>query len=233
MLLKSRSFVGVRLYRHLRQWYSERKPMEAVFSTIYHRNEWDDSESVSGPGSTLTQTAVVRAKLPGLLAELKANSLLDAPCGDFNWMQETKLHIDQYIGADIVPDLIASNQQKFGSTTRRFVKLDITKDQLPTVDVVLCRDCLFHLSYKAIFAALKNFKASHSQYLLTTTYPHLEENINIPIGGWRPLNLQAAPFNLPEPLELIDEQWIDKTGQNSGKHLGLWKLENISLKEAD
>ncbi len=87
----------------------------------------------------------------------------------------------------------------------------------------------FHFSEKAVFAALKNFKASRSKYLLTTTYPNTEKNINIVTGGWRPLNLEAAPFNLLSPLTLLDEKWMEKNGENSGKHLGLWKLDDINV----
>ncbi len=227
--VKSRFPAGVELYKHVFQLYSERKPMQAVFTGIHHSNTWGDAESVSGPGSTRAQTAVIRDRLPALVKEIKARSLLDAPCGDFNWMKETGLDIDLYIGADVVPDLITRNQQAYSSPTRSFVQLDITQDAVPEVDLILCRDCLFHFSEKAVFAALRNFKASKSKYLLTTTYPDTEKNINIVTGGWRPLNLEAAPFNLPRPVTLLDEKWMEENGENSGKHLGLWKLDDIRV----
>jgi hypothetical protein len=40
--------------------------------------------------------------------------LLDIPCGDFNWMKLLNLGVD-YIGADIVGELIAENRRRFGA----------------------------------------------------------------------------------------------------------------------
>ena len=215
-------------YRTARRWVSELRPKQAIFTEIYRHRSWDDQESISGPGSNLRQTGRLRAELPGILAQLKADSLLDAPCGDFNWMRETKLTLGKYIGADIVPDLIDENRKKFGTPNRRFLVLDITADELPKVDVIFCRDCLVHLSHKNVTAALKNFKQSGSKYILTTTYPGVKENLNIATGGWRPLNLQLPPFDLPEPEALFDEQAIENDGSRSNKHLGLWNLARLN-----
>ena len=226
--LKRRLPGGANFYRQLRQKVSEKRPIDQVFADIYQHNDWDSEESVSGPGSTLAQTEVVRARLPGLLEGLEAKSLLDAPCGDFNWMKELSLSLERYIGADIVPEIIERNQDLFGNEVRSFVQLDLTSDALPEVDVVLCRDCLVHLSYQMVFAALGNLQKSGSKYLLTTTYPEERENINIVTGGWRPLNLEAAPFSLPRPLLVINEQCFNPDGENSGKTLGLWKLDEIT-----
>jgi hypothetical protein len=59
-----------------------------VFTHHYQQNEWGDQESISGPGSTLEYTANLRAKLPELCERLGVRPLLDAPCGDFNWVRE-------------------------------------------------------------------------------------------------------------------------------------------------
>ena len=146
--------------------------MQTVFAEIDDRDLWDNAESVSGPRLTLAQTTVIRDRLPVLLREIKAGALLDVPCGDFNWMKEVDLGIERYIGADVVPELIKRNQQQYGSSTRSFIHLDLTQDQLPEVDLILCRDCLLHFSEKAIFRALRNLKKSRSKYLLTTTFPN-------------------------------------------------------------
>ena len=69
-------------------------------------------------------------------------TMLDSPCGDYYWMRNTKLDLGSYLGADIVSDIVAKNQKNYGSKGIEFRKLDITKDQLPKADVILCRDCL-------------------------------------------------------------------------------------------
>ncbi|HEY0730091.1 MAG TPA: hypothetical protein VGD38_18535, partial [Pyrinomonadaceae bacterium] len=123
-----------------------RRHMQSTFAPFYAENRWGDAESVSGPGSNLERTAKLRSELPLLLEEIGARTLLDAPCGDFNWMKNTALKLEQYIGADVVPELIARNQSLYGDEHTRFVFLDLTRDKLPRADVILCRDCLIHFS---------------------------------------------------------------------------------------
>jgi hypothetical protein len=171
---------------------------------------------------------VLRRELPVLLQEIQARSLIDAPCGDVHWIKELDLGIDSYTGIDIVPQLVENNQKLYGNTKMRFLHGDISKDSLPRADVILCRDCLVHLSYKSVFCALRNFYASGSEYLLTTIHSDTRENINIMIGEWRPLNLTLDPFNFPMPEKLINEAFLDECGRKTDKHLGLWRLSELS-----
>lgn len=194
---------------------------EIVFTDIYRGNLWYDPESVSGRGSTLERTAAVRAALPALLRELGARSLLDAPCGDFNWMRHVDLSGVSYAGADVVPDLIERNRQLYGGEGRAFLHLDITRDALPRADVVMCRDCLIHLSFADARRALRNFKASGSTYLLATTHAGVTENEDAPTGGWRSLNLRLPPFDFPAPARTIVEDPALE------KHLALWRLDEL------
>jgi hypothetical protein len=194
---------------------------EAVFSEIYERNLWNDPESASGRGSTLQHTMVIRRVLPALLRDVGAESLLDAPCGDFNWMRYTELGSVKYIGADIVPSLIARNEQRYGRDGRKFLVLDITKSAIPRVEVILCRDCFAHLSFRNIFSAVANFKRSNSEYLFATTHTSAREPRDIATGQGRYVNLQLSPFNFPEPEKLIVED------EELGKCLGIWRLEQL------
>lgn len=193
------------------------------FASIYRDNTWGDNDSVSGTGSNLHETEAVRDALPKLLAELGCRSLLDAPCGDFYWMKLVPLAAD-YTGADIVPDLVRRNQEKYGASNRRFVHLDLAKDPLPKVDLVLCRDCLVHLSYADIRRVLANLKQSGSKYLLTTTFPQ-KRNTDIITGSWRPLNLEQAPFALPPPIRLLNERCPQ--AEFADKSLGLWRISEL------
>lgn len=211
---------AVTIYRNACQGWRE-QTLEAVFSGIYRKNSWQHSESVCGRGSTLARTAAIMYHLPLLLRELNAKTLLDAACGDFNWMRHTKLEEVKYIGADVVRDLIARNQCLYASEGRTFMVLDITKDKIPTVDVILCRDCLIHLSFRHIQSTISNFKGSRCTYLLATTHPSVWENIDAPSGSWRSLNLQLPPMNFPEPLKMIVED------EDLGKCLGVWRLKDL------
>ena len=207
------------------------RSVEGKFARIYRKNKWRDPESVSGPGSNLEQTAMIRRELPGLLSELKVNRLLDVPCGDFNWMKEVTLPLEQYIGGDIVAELVSRNQEQYGGPGRSFLPLNLLKDELPQVDLILCRDCLVHFSFADIERALARMRASGSKYLLTTTYTRVEQNRDILTGEWRTLNLELAPFDFPVPLRVIDEQCPDP--RYADKHLALWTLSPFSTRPAD
>jgi len=198
-----------------------------VFERIIESNLKIGDESVSGPGSCLAQTAEIRQRLPFVIAALNIRSLLDAPCGDFNWMKHVRLGLEEYIGGDIVPTLVEQNQRHFGNSSRRFLHLDITNDYLPQVDLILCRDGLVHFPLSEIIETLKNFKRSQSKYLLTTTFTGPRPNIDIPMGEWRPLNFQSAPFNFPPPLRLLNEKCTEANGTYADKCLGLWRLEDV------
>jgi SAM-dependent methyltransferase len=202
--------------------------LETRFTAFYRKNVWFDAESRSGPGSTLEITKVIRRELPALLRHLGVRRLLDIPCGDFHWIKEVDLGVDSYIGADIVSEMIERNNRCYADHVRRFVKLDITQDPLPQVDLVFCRDCLVHLPGKCIGQALENIRRSGSTYLLTTTFPRQTKNRDVTFAGqWRPLNLQLAPFFFPEPLRLIDERNTWKADRYPDKSLGLWRVEDL------
>lgn len=208
-----KSFMKSHLSRALR-----RTSLTNVFSEIYRTNAWRDPESVSGRGSTLARTRVIMSQLPVLLQELNADSLIDAACGDFNWMRHVDLGAIKYTGVDIVPALIARNRQLY---QRTFVVLDITKDKLPDADVILCRDCLIHLSFKSIKAAISNFKKTSATHLLCTTHSTVTENTDCPDGSWRNINLLLPPFNFPEPVKLFVED------AELGKCLGAWRFADL------
>ncbi|MGH8131319.1 MAG: class I SAM-dependent methyltransferase [Steroidobacteraceae bacterium] len=197
-------------------------PPTSVFDGIYHSNHWGGDESRSGTGSSLAQTRVVRQVLPELLSELGCRSMLDAPCGDFNWLSQVPLDVE-YFGYDIVGRAIASNTQRYGSDRVRFVRGDITSSRLPRVDLILCRDCLVHLSYSDAFLALRNFLRSGARYLLTTTFPG-RANRDIVTGAWRPLDLERPPFKFPKPARVINEVCTESSGSYQDKSLGLWDL---------
>lgn len=211
-----RAFVRERLLQQSR---------EQIFARMYTQNSWGNAESVSGGGSDLSQTQTIRREIAGLAAELGIRTMLDAPCGDYHWMQHIPLRLDEYIGADVVPELIEQNTRRYGSATRRFVVLDICQDELPAVDLILCRDCLVHLPLQSAAAAVKNFVRSGARYLAATTYPGVVSR-NKPLlitGNWRPLDLTLPPFSLPEPLRLINEECTEPDDYPE-KSLGLWDL---------
>ena len=210
-------------YRYINGLRYKGRGPEAVFSGIFQSNEWHGEDSVSGTGSDLTQTAVVRDLLPRLFAELEVKTVLDVPCGDFNWMRHVDLSAVHYTGADIVSELVDANARRYGNETRKFERVDLIAGPVPRADLVFCRDCLVHLSYNDGMRALANIAASGSRYLLSTTFPGVR-NRDIVTGQWRPLDLEAAPFNLLAPLRVVSEQCTEPGDFSARKALGLWAL---------
>jgi hypothetical protein len=199
-----------------------------IFTHIYHSHHWGGVESVSGLGSDMAQATFLIPELEHLLKRYHITSMLDIPCGDFNWMRNVKFSGD-YIGADIVEELIDSNRKNYASDKRRFEVLDITTDALPKVDLIFTRDCLVHLCIDEIFAALENIKASGSTYLLATNYFWQSKPFNdeIETGDWRRIALHHKPFNLGFPQDIVIEgSLIDN---HLDKSLGLWKISDITL----
>ena len=198
------------------------------FRHIHRTNLWGAAGSVSGLGSEDGATANLRQRLPGLLRELGATSLLDAPCGDGGWISDLDIGMP-YTGVDVVPELIDDlrSRQGRGGISRSFLLADITRDPLPRADAILCRDCLVHLSFANIAAAVANFRRSGSEWLVTTTFPGLRTNIDCEDGDWRALNLALAPFNWGPPAKLLVEGCTEGDGGWADKSLAAWRLADL------
>jgi hypothetical protein len=197
------------------------KTVEEVFEYIYQEKIWGKKESISGGGSSYQHTQTILTALPKLLKQYKIKTILDLPCGDFNWMQHIDLEGITYIGGDIVKALIDSNTVKHERKNIHFQQLNIIKDPLPAADLLICRDCLVHLSIEQIKLSLTNIKAHSIQYLLVTSFPKTTTNIDILPGEWRKVNLELPPFNL-QPIATIREE----KGGGSDKSLLLVDLRS-------
>jgi hypothetical protein len=218
------------------RFYIGQKKTEIIFSNedlqhrftkIYELKYWGRTRSASGGGSTLEYTENLRQKLPGLLMKYSIQSMFDAPCGDLNWMRYVlKEYPVNYIGGDIVAPLVESNNKRYKTDTINFMQIDLTKDRFPYADLMLCRDCLIHLSNKDIKAVLENFIESKIKYLLTSTLPPLNEftNEDISSGHHRDIDLFSAPFNFPADVLYRIDDW---QAPNPKKEMCLWTRDQV------
>lgn len=200
------------------------KAAKEVFTNIYQTNFWNDDQSVSGTGSNLVQTQKIVEEIPALLKKYGIKSMLDVPCGDFNWMSRIDLTGIDYTGADIVDDIVEKCQQQFAAPNISFRTLNLIEDPLPEVDLLLVRDCLVHFPNEMVDRALVNIFRSNIKYLLVTSFRNRTENPDIPFGKWRPLNLELAPHSL-KPIEIIDENCTEENGKYADKVLMLVKIK--------
>jgi hypothetical protein len=201
--------------------------IEDKFTEIYKLNYWTNQESASGGGSTLASTENLRKKLPELFTKFSIQSVFDAPCGDFNWMRYVvKDYPINYIGGDIVLPLIDSNNEKFKNSTTKFIHIDLTTQPFPISTLMICRDCLFHLSYEDTKAVLKNFINSEIDYLLTTTYINLSNfsNRDIETGYFRQIDLFSPPYNFPKNVLFRISDWDEPDPE---REMCLWSRRQL------
>ena len=201
--------------------------IEATFVHIYKNNLWGNDESVSGPGSTYAYTENLRRMLPVLMQQFSIKSIFDAPCGDLNWMKYllNDANVD-YVGGDIVLPLVESHRANFARENIRFVHIDLTKDMFPQTDLMICRDCLFHLSYRETLLVMQNFVDSKIKYLLTTTHRKSNrfQNADILTGGVRQIDLFAEPYNFPKDVLFRIEDWMPPYQE---REMCLWSREQV------
>ena len=77
--------------------------LDERFSYIYEKNHWQSRESRSGEGSEIAYTENLRNKLTEIIEYYGIQNVVDAPCGDYNWMKKLrKTSHFSYIGIDIV-----------------------------------------------------------------------------------------------------------------------------------
>lgn len=199
--------------------------VEELFSDYYKNKVWQGGkgETVSGSGSTLKRTKILRDELPEMFEKYAVKTVFDAPCGDYNWFQHIERGPVKYIGGDIVKDLIEDNSKYIDKDTI-FIHFDILNGEAPEADLWFCRDVLLHLSYDMIFEFLRNFSCSKIPWLLVSNYGTCSENIDIPTGAGRPVNLEIEPFNFPAPEYCVN----DDIDSNRPKPMGLWRRETIA-----
>ena len=199
-----------------------------MFEYIYNNNLWGSKESLSGPGSTLKSTENVRNAILNIVNKYGIKTVLDAPCGDMNWMKEIVNNFDHYIGVDIVEKMINSHKNTFNNKNIEFKCMDITKDELSKVDLVFSRDCIQHLTNNEVMNFINNIKKSNSKYLLISTTLNInnENRLSLNTYQWQYINLEEKPFNFPKALEYIyDCGTEDDFRPNT--FLGLYEIDKL------
>lgn len=200
--------------------WAEDESLKEIFDRIYEKNLWQSSETVSGKGSELIFAQNLLLHLPVVLKKYNVKTVVDAPCGDYNWILHLDYRFEKYTGIDIVQKLIEKNK-KYENERVKFFAGDILTYNIPSSDLIFCRDCFIHLTFKQIFKALENFKKSGAGFIMLTSYDNCR-NEDVLAGQFRKINLLLPPFNFPAPKDIIQE-----LPSEEGKYFCLWKLEDL------
>jgi hypothetical protein len=210
--------------------------LKNVFSNIYENWGFGGSESRSGPGSSLEETETIRKEIRILVKERGIKTVVDIPCGDFNWMKEIVYGFEKYTGGDIVPAIIKDNQ-KYANQLINFIEFDLTGDEeIPEADLLIIRDVIGHLPLEKGKKIIENILKSKCKYLLSTTwynlndkdYYKMHDNAGVTPGRFYPVCLLSEPFNLPQPELYLEEiPVVEHYDTGVRKGLGFWDLDKI------
>jgi hypothetical protein len=153
-------------------------------------------ETYSGPGSLLKNTENIINQLPIFLKKYNITSIIDIPCGDFNYMKRINLDNIKYNGYDISKkaiDICSSHK----SNNINFSVFDATSEQLQYSDLIICKDLFLHLSFEHIHTILKNIIHSKCKYFAVSRYDNGNvTNIDQISGlGARAIEITNEPFN--------------------------------------
>ena len=135
--------------------------LKATFQEIYSTKSWGDNgtpfssgQGTRGPASKEYCDAVVE-----FIRNHQVRSVVDLGCGDFVvGRQIVEATGVDYIGIDVVPELIEHHTQVVDFPRVSFRLADITSDPLPAADLCLIRQVLQHLSNDEIAKIIVNVK---------------------------------------------------------------------------
>ncbi len=168
------------------------------FSEIYEKNDWGYG---SGVGSLPLNNVEYIRLLKAFIQANAITSVVDFGCGDWQFSRFIEWGAATYTGFDVVEPLIARNRKLFANERVTF-ELFRGVDDIPPVDLILCKDVLQHLTNGQISTYLAAFKRQ-ARFLLITNDDWPAEamtNTDIAEGEWRPLRLERAPFGEIAPV---------------------------------
>ena len=227
------------LHDYYKFWRISLLPKNKKFQYIYKSKYWQDIKdgSVSGAGSNQISTEKVRKELMDFISQNKISSIIDIPCGDWQWMSMLDLSNINYIGYDVVEDLIISNIKNYKSTNVNFEVKNLINDKLPKSDLIIVRDMLNHLNDADINKCITNLYNSDFRYVGITNFL-ITNNANNILGDklrlgdrWRPLNLSLTPFYLSTPSFNLNDS-CNLTENDKVKHLSIWSKEDFCKQES-
>lgn len=180
-------------------------PTKKAMQQVYEMKLWGSNQTAFYSGEGSHDPHIIKPYIEAVCKFLSsftsALTVCDLGCGDFNVGKEFVTLSRKLIAVDIVPELIAHNQNTFQIKNLEFKCLDIAKDPLPKGDCVLVRQVLQHISnaeIKAILGKLKQYK----YVILTEHLPKgdFEPNIDIISGQGTRLKKGSGVDVLKEPF---------------------------------
>jgi 2-polyprenyl-3-methyl-5-hydroxy-6-metoxy-1,4-benzoquinol methylase len=174
------------------------KTARKVFEEIYATNYWGFG---SGHGSRPQVTRGYREFVARFIRENCISSVVDFGCGDWQFSRLIDWSGVDYLGLDVVPQLIERHQTRFGRAGIRFEMCPDRLTDVPSADLLLAKDVLQHWPTSAVQEFLGNVVPRFKWALITNgVTPESHLNGDIEMGGFRPLDLRRVPFSCIAPV---------------------------------
>lgn len=159
-------------------------------------------ETICGNGSLRGCSERSRRAIPQWCEKYGIKTVADAGAGDLHYTNGIDWDI-VYMAFDLIPRKPSVS------------KLDITTQQLPACDAILCRMVLNHLDPERILMALGLFRQS-AKYLIATQFDNQKWKSDA--RQFCRLDLRHEPYRLGQYLESVQD------GAEESCALCLWKL---------
>ena len=205
---------------------------QKMFTPTYTGDLWRGrgDESKSGKGSSLSFAQNFKNTLEITIVDFEIKNILDCSCGDWNWMKTIKDKLPNYLGVDVVQEVVDTNIKKFSTEKIVFVCNDMLSElkskENNSFDLIICRQTFEHLSNQYIIDVLKEIKRV-GKYLLVNSNNTVLENVDFVEDGFnsRNINLLIQPFEyiLGEPIFYFYDSEGQKTEGNLGYFYSLEK----------
>lgn len=186
-------------------------------------------ESLSGPGSYLKNTTETVSLINQTIKKYNIKTILDLGCGDWNWFKTINMEdIISYVGWDSHNGMIESNRKQYGNPRIKFDIKDIVLEEYPKVDLIICRDVLFHMDINISQLCIDKIKKS-CKYLISTSFNGNLKNSNIKSycyvknWGFHTINLNIEPFHLEKYIiKSVEEK--NNSSNNLRRYINLYKF---------
>lgn len=168
--------------------------MSNRFEQIYARNEWGHG---SGEGSLPEYNRGYVHLLESFLVRSGVKSVVEMGCGDWQFSKDIQWGAAVYRGFDVVPAVVAYNEQHYGREGVSFGLYSGDPAELPAADLLIVKDVLQHLKDQTVHQAVLQFPRFR-QVLVTNCVNPRGPTVHRDIedGDFRYLDLRLPPFEL-------------------------------------
>jgi hypothetical protein len=172
-----------------------------IFTDIYEQSAWGNG---SGSGSHPDNTREYRLYLEDFIQQYNVRTVVDMGCGDWQSSHLVDWQGVDYLGLDVVGDIISSNRAHHQTDHVQFEEIK-GFDDLPSADLLIVKDVLQHWSDELI-AQFYPYLTRYKHFLITNTQKTyyidtMQEvdselfNKDIETGKMHPLDLSLPPYN--------------------------------------